>query len=58
MNPVAVKLLLIFKEMITFNESVKKELRHSKIWENFTINPSKCRILLNILIVQIYSEKP
>ena len=40
--------------MITFNESVKKELKYSKIWENFTINPSKCKIINNNISVNIH----
>jgi hypothetical protein len=29
--------------MCIWQEAVKKETQHQKIYENFTINPSKCK---------------
>ena len=53
MNPVAVNIyqIIFIQEMLAFNESVKKENQHSKIWESFTINPRKCNYF-KIIYVQ------
>lgn len=43
--------------MIIWQECVKKENKHLKVYENFTINPNRCKLIGEIIIASAHHPR-